>query len=136
MREPFVVEQLRVVIIGGSKTAAQLIVDFMSRAFVDLVCVVDLSPDSHGGQAAQRFAVPFTTDIHELRLLDPQPDLIIDVCGKPHVNPALEATFPSAEEGGPVVVHDIVARMILSLAADSATLIPSCWLPGEIADSL
>jgi hypothetical protein len=117
-------DRMTVAVIGGSQTAAQLIADFVSRPFVDVVGVADLDDDSPGAKAARSFGILFTSDIHDLAELDDDVDLVIDVCGKPHVNPALEETFGT--EGATVVVHDLVARLVLSLAADSAELAPPC----------
>lgn len=49
---------------------------------------------------------------------------MIDVCGKSHVNPALEETFH--DDADTVIVHDTVARLVLSVAADSSELAPTC----------
>lgn len=100
--------------------------DFLSRPYIQIVSVVDLSDDSPGALLADKAGVHFTTDIADLGELDPRPDIVIDVCGKPHVNPALEATFPPSEPDGPAVVHDTIARLVLSLAADAAILAPKC----------
>lgn len=118
--------RLRVAIVGGSDTARQLITDFLSRPFIEVVAVADLNENSPGARAAKKASIPFTTDLTTFSELDPQPDLVIDVCGKPHVNPTLEATFPDDATESPAVVHDVVARLVLSLAADSRTLAPSC----------
>lgn len=122
--------RLRVVIIGGSDTARQLITDFLSRPFIHLVAVVDLSEASPGAHAAKRAGVQFMTDIRQLSSVSPQPDLVIDVCGRPHVKPTLDETFPLDDPDRPVIVHDMVARLVLSLAADSMALVPGC--PPEV----
>jgi len=119
-------DRLRVAIIGGSETARQLIADFLSRPFIDLVAVVDLNESSPVATAAKRAGVEFMNDIKYLGTLEPMPDLIIDVCGRPHVKPALAAAFPQEEPERPVIVHDMVARLVLSLAADTLMLAPEC----------
>jgi hypothetical protein len=124
-------DRMTVAVIGGSQTAAQLIADFVSRPFVDVVGVADLDEDSPGAKAARSFGIFFTSDIHDLSQLGEDVDLVIDVCGKPHVNLALEETFGT--DGETVVVHDLVARLVLSLAADSSELAPPCSAPTEAA---
>ena len=119
-------DKLRVAIVGGSESARRLIVDFISRPFIDIVAVADLDKDSPGATSAQRAGIFFTTDLAELAELDPQPDLVIDVCGKPHVIPALAAAFPESALDRPAVVHEAVARLVLSMAADSSVLAPGC----------
>ncbi len=125
--------RLRVVIVGGSDTARQLITDFLSRPFIHLVAVVDLSEASPGASAAKRAGVRFLTDLRELANLTPAPELIIDVCGRPHVRPALDEAFPEDHPDRPIIVHDMVARLVLSLAADSMALVPGC--PPEVVSA-
>jgi hypothetical protein len=119
-------DRLNVIVIGGSETAKQLILDFISRSFVQVVGVADVDPEGPAAKLAQRYGVPFTTDIHDFASIEPAPDVVIDVCGRPHVNPALEETFASPEAGGPAIVHDTVARLLISVAADATDLVPSC----------
>jgi hypothetical protein len=122
---------LNVAIIGGSPTAKQLIVDFISRPFVNVVGVADVDSESPAAQVAQRYGIPFTTDIHDFADLEPTPDILIDVCGKPHVHPAIDETFPSIADGGPSIIYDTVARLLISIAADAATLAPTCRVFSE-----
>jgi len=119
-------DKLRVAIVGGSDTARQLIADFLSRPFIELIAVADVDESSPGAIVAQKAGIPFTTDLTDFAELDPAPDLVIDVCGKSHVNPILDSVFPDNSPDGPTVVHDDVARLVLSLAADSQTLAPGC----------
>jgi hypothetical protein len=119
-------DKLRVAIVGGSETARRLITDFISRPFVEVVAVADTKEDSPGAIAAQGAGIRFTTDLTDLAAIEPAPDLVIDVCGRPHVNPTLEATFPPDDTDGPTIVHEVVARLVLSLAADSRVLAPGC----------
>jgi hypothetical protein len=128
---PLVADTLNIVIIGGSQTAKQLILDFESRPFVRVVGVADIDPASAAAEFAQQAGLRFTTDIHEFANLDPSPDIVVDVCGRPHVNPALTETFAPPEEGGPVIVHDLIARLLVSIAADSLELAPSCSVLSE-----
>jgi len=122
---------LNVAIIGGSPTAKQLVVDFVSRPFVNIVGVADVDPESPAAEVAQRYGIPFTTDIHDFADLATAPDILIDVCGRPHVHPAIDETFPPLEDGGPSVVYDTVARLLISIAADAATLAPACRVFSE-----
>lgn len=117
---------LNIVIIGGSDSAKQLILDLISRPFATVAGAVDSDAGGEVARLAQHTGIPFTTDIRELAGLRPTPDVVIDVCGKPHVNPALRDTFPPEEQGGPVIVHDTIAQLLLSIAANTEDLVPSC----------
>ena len=119
-------EVLHVAIVGGSETARQLITDFLSRPFVKVVGVSDTDENSPRARAATRAGIPFTTAVSELGELDPRPDLVIDVCRRPSAGSELDQTFPASAPEGPTVVHDVVAQLVLKLAADSYIVAPSC----------
>jgi hypothetical protein len=121
-----VADVLHVAIVGGSETARMLITDFLSRPFVNLVGVADSDESSPGALAATRAGIPFTTEVTEFGDLDPQPDLVIDVCGDQALDPGVRTALVDAESGAPAIVGDVVARLVLGLAADSHALPPGC----------
>lgn len=114
-------ERLKIVIVGENRLAAQLITDFMSRSFVEVVAVAGLFDDSPGAVAACRLGICFTSDIPGLSRLAPDPDLVIDMADWPGVDAALRIAYPGAADGSPTLVHDASTRLILGLAADSQT---------------
>ena len=110
---------LHVAIIGGSETAQKLITDFLSRPFISIVGVADIDENSPGALTAARAGIPFTTDLAEVGDLEPTPDLVIDVCGEPCVDSTMQAAFAPGTPDGPAVVDNVVAQLVLNLAADS-----------------
>ena len=112
-------ERLRIVIIGGNRLAAQLITDFMSRSFVEVLAVADIFDDSPGALTARKLGIRFTNDIPGLNALAPDPDLVIDMAEWPGIEDDLRTAYPGALGGNPTVIHDASARLVLSLAADS-----------------
>jgi len=113
-------ERLKVVVVGGDRTAAQLVTDFTSRAFVEVVAVADMYDDSPGAVNASRLGIPFTTAVAELADLAPDADLVIDMAQWPEVGDELRTTYPHAASGSPTVIHDAGARLVLGLAAESS----------------
>ncbi len=112
-------ERLKIVIVGGNRVAAQLIADFVSRTFVEVVAVADMFDDSPGAFAAQQLGITFTNNVAELTALAPDADLVIDMAEWPGVENQLRSAYPGAAGGNPTVIHDASARLMLSLAADS-----------------
>lgn len=112
-------ERLKIVIVGENKLAAQLITDFMSRSFVEVIAVAGLFDGSPAADAARRLGISFTSDIPGLGTLAPDADLIIDMAGWPGVDDVLRNAYPGAAGGRPTLIHDANTRLVLGLAADS-----------------
>lgn len=118
-------ENVRVAIVGGGRTGGPLLVDFVARPFIDVVLVCDRDAASKGAEKAAQAGIPFTSDIHEVVARSSDIDLIIEVTGDADVKPCLKRGLVEAGNESTIIVHDLVARLILSLAADAHTLVPS-----------
>jgi hypothetical protein len=116
-------DRLKVIVVGGSPTAAQLVADFMARPFVDIVGIADPDPAGNVADSAIRFGIPFATRIDELGAEDMAADLVIDIGSASLDGPAPTCVLPSRAEGGPAVVSGSVARLMLDLAADSGPML-------------
>ncbi len=117
-------ETLNVLILGGNRAVAQLIVDFTSRAFLNVVGVSDLYDDSPGALVASSMGIPFSASISELSTRIPEPDLIIDMAEWPGANGEIFEAYGGAAGGHPTVIHDAMAKLVLGLAADSSVPAP------------
>lgn len=117
--------EVRVAIIGGGRTGAPLLMDFHARPFIRVVYVCDRDPDSRGAAKARQLGVPFTTDIDEIVSHASEVDLIIEVTGSPEVKPRIKKALVEQGNETTIIVHELIARLILSLAADAHTLVPS-----------
>jgi len=116
-------EKVRVAIVGGGRTGTPLLEDFLKRPFVEVVGLADKDLDSPGATLARakgifvcQYADVLAAKAHEI-------DVIIEVSGDPSVKAALKDAFMAQGNRKTVIVHDIVARMMLSIVADSDTLI-------------
>lgn len=116
-------ERVSIAVIGGGRMGTPLVMDFLTRPFVDLVGVVDKNPDSRGAQIAKQHDIFFCTDVSELAQDAENIDMVIDVSGDPQVKKSLKEAFVASGNRTTIIVHDITARLIMSLAADSSELI-------------
>lgn len=116
-------ERLTIVVVGGNRIAAQLITDFMSRSFVDVVAVADINDDSPGAFTATQLGIPFTDNVKALAEMAPSPDLVIDMAEWPEIDSEIRAAYPGSVSGSPTVIHDAGARLVLGLAADTTETI-------------
>lgn len=118
-------ERVRVAIVGGGRTGTPLLRDFLSRPFIEVVGLADTDPNSAGAVLAVEREVPFYEDATVFARQGDMVDLVIEVSGDPNVKQALKDAFIAADNRTTIIVHDLVARLIISLAADSQELLQS-----------
>jgi dihydrodipicolinate reductase len=118
-------DTVRVAVVGAGRTGGPLIEALLDIPYVELVGVADRDPSSPGAQLAQSRGVFYTVDADVLCAKASEIDLIIDVSGDPSVKPMLKDAFCAQGNKETIIVHDLVARLILSLARGSDTLAPS-----------
>ncbi|MBE0476840.1 MAG: Gfo/Idh/MocA family oxidoreductase [Coriobacteriia bacterium] len=118
-------DRVRVAIVGCGREGSALLVDFATRPFIDVMAVCDRDPDSPGAKKAAQFGIPFVTRLDDLVARSSEHDLIIEVTGNPDVKPHLKKALLEQGNDTTIIVHDLVARLILSLAADAHTLVPT-----------
>lgn len=118
-------DRVRVAIVGAGRTGSPLLSDFLSRPFIEVVAVVDKDPEGPGACKARDCGIFFTSDVHDLVERASEIDMIIEVSGDPDVKAILKAALVERGNHHTIIVHDLVARLILSLAADSSTIMPA-----------
>jgi predicted homoserine dehydrogenase-like protein len=99
-----------------------LITDFLSRPFIELVAVCDVNEDSPGATLARDNGVLVTDDVEALAGMGEDIDVIVEVSGDPNVKPKLKNAFVVNGNRTTILMSDLVARMMLSIIADSEDL--------------
>lgn len=118
-------EKVRVAIVGGGRTATPLIMDFMTRPFVEIVGIADVKTDSPGAIIAREAGIFYTENADVLAAKGSEIDMIFDLTGDPKVKPILKDAFIAQGNRNTIIVQDLVARMIRSLVEDADELIES-----------
>lgn len=116
-------DKVRVAIVGGGRTGTPLLEDFLTRPFIEVVGVADADPESPGARTARAKGIFYTENADVLAARGNDIDLIIEVSGDPDVKPALKDAFVAQDNRHTIIVHDLIARLIMSLSANSDTLI-------------
>ncbi|MBA4370329.1 MAG: hypothetical protein C0418_01980 [Coriobacteriaceae bacterium] len=116
-------EKVRVAIVGGGRTGSPLLADFLERPFVDVVGVADKDSSSPGAMLAKERGIFFTENADVLAAKGNDIDVIIEVSGDPSVKPALKDAFIAQGNRHTIIVPDLVARLVMSLSANSEDLI-------------
>lgn len=114
-----------VAIVGCGRTGAPLLEALLALPFIRVVGVADRDSDSPGARLAVENDIFFTVNADVLAAKADQIDLIIEVSGDPTVKPALKQAFLAQDNSDTIIVHDLVARLILTLATGADELAPS-----------
>jgi dihydrodipicolinate reductase len=114
---------VNVAVVGAGRTGAPLIERMLQLPYVQLVGVADKDPDSPGCALARAAGVFCVEDADVLAAKGDAIDIIVDVSGDPAVKPALRDAFIAQGNRVTVIVPDIVARLLLSLATGSEDLV-------------
>jgi len=114
-----------VAIVGGGRTGAPLLEALLALPYVRVVGVADRDENSPGASLALERDIFFTPDADVLAAKADEIDLIIEVSGDRSVKPALKQAFRAQGNSDTIIVHDLIARLVMTLATGSDTLAPT-----------
>lgn len=118
-------DKIRIAIVGGGRAGAPLLEALSALPYIEIIGVADRDPNSTGATFAMERDVFYTENASVLGAMAEQVDLIIEVSGDPSVKPALKEAFRAQGNTDTIIVHDLVARLLMTLAMGSDTLAPS-----------
>jgi len=117
-------DKVRIAVVGGGRTGTPLIQEFLKRPYAELVGVADVDPKSPGAQLAQDNGAVFTTDALHFAKMDGEVDLLFEVSGDPTLKRRLKEAFVEAGNQHTIIVHDLVARLVMTVVSGSDDLVP------------
>lgn len=118
-------DKVRVAVVGGGRTGAPLLEALGALPYIEIIGVADRDPDSPGARFAQEHGIFYTEHASVLGAKADEIDLIIEVSGDPMVKPALKDAFRAQGNTDTIIVHDLVARVLMTLATGADELAPS-----------
>jgi predicted homoserine dehydrogenase-like protein len=118
-------DKVRIAIVGGGRTGTPLIEQFLQTPYTDLVGVADVDAESPGAKLARDNGVFFTTDAMLFASKGDEIDLLIEVSGDATLKRRLKDAFIQEGNRHTIIMHDLVARLVMSLVSDSDVLVPS-----------
>ncbi|HEX9093582.1 MAG TPA: hypothetical protein VF902_06315 [Coriobacteriia bacterium] len=116
-------EKVRIAVVGGGRTGAPLVEEFLGIPYTELVGVADVNPDSPGAVMAKENGVFFTTDAMLFASKGDEIDLLIEVSGDPSVKRRLKDAFIQEGNRHTIIMHDLIARLVISLVSNSDHLV-------------
>ena len=118
-------DRVRVAVVGGGRTGAPLLELLCGLPYVDVIGVADRDAGSPGARFAQEPGIFYTEHASVLGAKASEIDLIIEVSGDPTVKPELKEAFRAQGNNSTIIVHDLVARLIMTLGSGSESLVES-----------
>ena len=118
-------ETVRVAIVGGGRTGTPLLERFINVPYIDVVGVADVDPGSPGAALARDNGLFFTTDALVFAAKGDEIDLLIEVSGDAALKRQLKDAFIQEGNRHTIILHDLVARLMISLVEGSDELTPS-----------
>jgi predicted homoserine dehydrogenase-like protein len=116
---------ISIAVVGGGRTGGPLLESLLALPYVRIVGVADRDVDSPGARIARERGIFFTENADVLAAKADETDLIIEVSGDPGVKPALKRAFRAQGNSDTIIVHDLVARLLMTLATGSDELAPT-----------
>jgi predicted homoserine dehydrogenase-like protein len=117
-------DKIRIAIVGGGRTGTPLVEQFLKTPYVEIVGVADMNPESPGALYAKDNGIFFTTDPMLFAAKGDEIDLLIEVSGDPSVKRRLKDAFINEGNRHTIIMHDLVARLVISMVSKSDTLVP------------
>jgi predicted dehydrogenase len=116
-------EKVRIAVVGAGRMGTPMLENFLEFPYVELVGVADKNPNSPGALLAKHNGIYFTEDFRDLAQRGDDIDVLVEVTGDPTVKPALKEAFQAQDNRHTILCHDLLARLILSMATGSTTLV-------------
>lgn len=113
---------IRVAIVGAGRTGGPLLEALLELPYVRVVGVADRNLESPGALLARERGIFCVQYADVLVAKSDEIDLIVDVSGDPTIKPMLRDVFMAQGNRRTVIVTDLVARLILSIATGSPEL--------------
>lgn len=118
-------DTVNIAIIGGGRTGTPLLKELTNFPFINVQGVADKNSKAEGIQFARQKGIFTTTDPIELAKMGVKIDILIEVSGDPEVKKHIKEYYEQADNKQTIIMHDLVARMFISVCLRKNELIPS-----------
>lgn len=103
-------------IVGAGRTGTLLLKELAKVPYVELKGVADISEQAPGMIEARNMGVYVTKNVDDISRMGEDVDLIIEVTNDPSVKESLKKTFIQTGNRHTIIVHDLIARLMISMA--------------------
>ncbi|MFK7160684.1 hypothetical protein V6U78_06500 [Marinospirillum sp. MEB164] len=117
--------RLSIALIGAGRTGTPLLKDLMQYDYIQVLGVADIDSESPGMRLARDQGVACFTEPMELVKAVGEVDILVEVSGDPELKAKIKTHYEQTANRKTLIMHDLIARLIISLCDRSPTLVPS-----------
>lgn len=118
-------QQLSIAVIGAGRTGTPLLKDLLQYDYIQLLGVADIDPGSPGMQLAKSKGIACYTDPMQLVEAAGSVDILVEVSGDQQLKGRIKSYYEQTGNRKTLIMHDLIARLLISLCDQSPTLVPS-----------
>ncbi|MDR9469098.1 hypothetical protein [Marinospirillum sp.] len=118
-------QTLSIALIGAGRTGTPLLKDLMQYSYIEIVGVADIDSDSPGMRLAKDKSIPCFTQPMDLVREAGEVDILVEVSGDRSLKNTIKAYYEETGNRKTLIMHDLIARLLISLCDRSPHLIPS-----------
>jgi len=116
---------VKVALIGAGRSGTPLLKQLMKYKYIKIVGVADRKEKAIGIKIAAKKKIYTTTDPMKLLKKAKGVDILIDVTGDVNLKKTMKNYLGRSRNTRTIIMHDLIARLFISVAARKMKLIPS-----------
>ncbi len=118
-------DKINVALIGGGRTGTPLLLEMLKYPYINIIGVADLNPAAEGIMVAAEKGIFTTSDPMTLVKKGDEIDILIEVSGDMALKKAIKSAFEISGNKKTLIMHDLIARLFISVCTQQNTLIPT-----------
>ena len=118
-------DSVSVALIGAGRTGTPLLKEMIKYSYINIIGVADLNADAEGMAIAKEKGIFTTTDPVSLISKGEEIDVLVEVSGDKSLKKVIKDYFQNTSNRRTIIMHDLVARLFISMTTQQQELIPS-----------
>jgi acetaldehyde dehydrogenase (acetylating) len=118
-------DKVSVALIGAGRTGTPLLRELLKYSYVKIVGVADLNPSAEGIKLAAEKGIFTTSDPMALVKKGADIDILVEVSGDGSLKKTIKDQFEKSKNKHTIIMHDLIARLFISVCTQQQKLIPS-----------
>lgn len=117
-------DKVRVGLIGAGRTGTPLLKELFKFRYIEIVGVADINARAQGIMLASAKGIFTTDNPMDLVKKAADMDILIEVSGDAKLKKKIKAELEKKKNIKTIIMHDLIARLFISVATKKAKLIP------------
>jgi acetaldehyde dehydrogenase (acetylating) len=118
-------EKINIALIGAGRTGTPLLKEMLKYSYINVVGVADLNESADGMKLAANNGIFTTTTPVDLIKKGEEIDILVEVSGDLTLKKIIKDYMQSTNNKKTIIMHDLVARLFISMTTQQTALIPS-----------